>query len=86
VIERFLRGLDLAQTSVCLWLNRYVYMVGNESLKAHIMEIRKVDRVPYSVAVEAPLDSGVMLTLYDDNVASGQHMWVVDYDSVRDYQ
>jgi hypothetical protein len=86
VIERFLRGLDFARTSVRLWLDRCVYVVGNEKLKAHIMEVRKVERVHNSTAMAAPLDSGVSLTLYDDNVVTGQHTYVVDYDLVRDYE
>jgi hypothetical protein len=86
LIERFLRGLDLAQTSVRLWIGRSVYVVGNEKLKAHIMEVRKVDRVHNSTAMAAPLESGVSLTVYDDNVVTGQHTYVVDYDSVRDYE
>jgi hypothetical protein len=86
VIEQFLKGLDFARTSVRLWIDRCVYVVGNEKLKAHIMEVRKVDRVHNSVAMESPLESGVRLMLYDDNIVTGQHTWVVDYDSVRDYQ
>ena len=86
VIEWFLRGLDLARTSVRLWIDRNVYVVGNEKLKAHIMEVRKVDHVHNSTAMGAPLESGLSLTLYDDNVVTGQHTYVVDYDLVCDYE
>jgi hypothetical protein len=86
LIERFLHGLDFARTSVHLWKDRYVYVVGNEKLKAHVMEVRKVDRVHNSIATGAPLESGVKLTLYDDNVVTGQHTYVVDYNLVHDYE
>jgi hypothetical protein len=36
--------------------------------------------------MQAPLESGVNLTLYDDNIITGQHTYVVDYDLVRDYE
>jgi hypothetical protein len=49
------------------------------------MEVKKVERVHNSIAMASPLESGLTLTLYDDNVTMGQHMWVVDYDLVRDY-
>jgi hypothetical protein len=86
VIERFLRGLDLTRTSVRLWVDRAVYVLGDEKLKGHIMEVRKVDRVHNSIAMDSPLESGVQLTLYDHNIVTGQHTWVVDYDLVRDYE
>jgi hypothetical protein len=50
------------------------------------MEVRKVDRVHNSTAMAALLDSGVSLTLYDDNVVTGQHTYMVDYDLVHDYE
>ena len=76
MIEQFLRGLDFAQTSVQLWLARCVYVVGNEKLKAHIMEVRKVDRVHNAIALKVPLESGMNLTLYDDNIVTGRSVLV----------
>jgi hypothetical protein len=49
------------------------------------MEVRNVTRVSDSVALAAPLSSGVILTVYDTNIVDGKQTWNVDYDMVRDY-
>jgi hypothetical protein len=85
IIEPFLKHLKWRQTLTHLWLSCAVYVVGNPKVKAHIMEVREVMRVSDSIARAAPLSSGVILTVYDENVVDGKHTWQVDYDMVRDY-
>jgi hypothetical protein len=85
LIERYLNLLDWRKTLTYLWLNRAVYVVGVPRVKAHIMEVRNITRVSDSVALAAPLSSGVILTVYDTNIVDGKQTWNVDYDMVRDY-
>jgi membrane protein required for beta-lactamase induction len=69
LIERFLKQLDWHKMLTYLWLECAVYVVGNSKVKAHIMEVRDVTRVPDSVARDAPLSSGVILTVYTTSCA-----------------
>ena len=85
IIDRFLQGLRWRSTLTHLWLKRAVYVLGDARVKGHIMEVRDVVRVHNSVAQAEPLSSGVILTVYDENVVDGKHTWQVDYDMVRDY-
>jgi hypothetical protein len=62
-----------------------VYVLGNPSIKGHIMQITEVTRIPDTIAQAAPLSSGVLLTVYSDHIADGKCTWQVDYDKVRDY-
>ena len=62
-----------------------MYVIGNPKVKGHVMEVRDVTRVSDSVARAAPLSSGVIVTVYDENVVDGKQTWLVDYDMVRDY-
>jgi hypothetical protein len=85
LIEQFLNLLNWRKTLAYLWMSRAVYIVGVPRVKAHIMEVRNVTQVSDSVALAAPLSSGVILTVYDMNVIDGKQTWNVDYDMVRDY-
>jgi hypothetical protein len=85
IIERFLNQFHWRNTLTQLWLRRAVYVIGNPKVKGHIMEVRAIARVPDSIARAAPLCSGVILTVYDQDVVDGKHTWHVDYDLVRDY-
>ena len=85
IIERFLNRFKWRDTLTQLWLRRAVYVIGNPKVKGHIMEVREVSRVPDSIARAAPLSSGVILTVYDQDMVDEKHTWLVDYDMVRDY-
>ena len=86
LIELFLKMLDWKQTlGPIVWPRCAVYVMGNPMVKGHIMELKDITRVPDSVARDAPLSSGVILTVYDEIVVDGKHTWLVDYDMVRDY-
>jgi hypothetical protein len=85
LIEPFLKQLKWGDTLTYLWLRRAVYVIGNPRVKGHIMEVWDITRVSNSVARAAPLSSGVIVTVYDENVVDGKQTWLVDYDMVQDY-
>jgi hypothetical protein len=68
-----------------LWPRCDIYVLGNLSIKGHIMQITEVTRVPDTVTQAAPLSSGVLLMVYSDHIADGKRTWQVDYDKVRDH-
>jgi hypothetical protein len=85
LIEQFLKRLKLGEMLTSLWLTRSVYVIGHPRVKGHVMEVRNVTRMSDSEARAAPLSSGLILTVYDENVVDGKQTWLVDYDMVRDY-
>jgi hypothetical protein len=85
LIELFLKQLRWRDTLTYLWREHAVYVIGNPKVKGHVMEVRGSTRVSDSAARAAPLSSGVIVTVYDQNVVDGKHTWLVDYDMVRDY-
>jgi hypothetical protein len=50
------------------------------------MEVRKVNRIHNSTTMAAPLECGVSLMVYDDNVITGQHTYIMDYNLVHNYE
>jgi hypothetical protein len=86
LVEQFLRVLDWRKTlGLTVWPRLDVYVLGNPSIKGHVMQITEVMRVPDTIARSAPLSSGILLMVYSDHVADGKCTWQVDYDKVWDY-